>query len=86
MSYRFNKDKRNSKNSAYQKGQGRSLRSNSEDAPNQLNIENGRARNKNNQIIRKHNQYNTNPYSQRSYKGAKNNVQISSNGQNLTRW
>ncbi len=86
MSYRFNKDQRNSKDSAYKNGQGRSFRSNSEDSPNKLNFENGRSNKKNNQIIRKHDQSNTNLYSQRSFKRAENKVQISSNDQNSTRW
>ncbi len=94
MSYRFNKDKRNSEKSVYKKseysvnkkGDRRSFRPTSEDAPKKLNFDNGRSNNKNNQIIRKHDKSNINQYSQRSFKGSKNNVNYESNGQNSSRW
>ncbi len=86
MSLRFNKDKRNSENSAYKKGHGRSFRSNSEDTPNKENFGNGRSNNRNTQIIRKNDQSKTNQYSQRLFRGDKNNVQTSSSYQNSNRW
>ncbi len=85
MSYRFNKDTRNPKNTAYKKGQSRS-RLNSENETNNLNFGNPRPNKKNNQIIRKFDQANTNEYSERLFKVRRNNDQFSSNSQNPTRW
>ncbi len=86
MSYRFNKDIRNSKNSSYKKGQGRSSRSIPENAINKSNFENGRSDKPNNQIIRRTDQSNTNTFSKRSFKGGKHNTDSLSNVQKSTGW